>query len=67
MTTQSLLTIEKDIVERMFKRIHCQKPEVIQDAFGIGINTWVKIREGKAIRRSVAIRLLERLKREQVV
>jgi hypothetical protein len=47
--------------------IQCQKPEVIQSHFGIGLNTWVKLREGKAIRHSVAVRLLQRLQKEELI
>jgi hypothetical protein len=47
--------------------INCQKPEVIQSHFGIGLNTWVKLRDGKAIRHSVAIRLLQRLQRDDLI
>lgn len=51
----------------MTAAISCQKPEVIQDRFGIGVKTWVKIRDGKAIRYSVAARLIERLKRDRLI
>jgi microcompartment protein CcmK/EutM len=51
----------------MVATISSQKPEVIQDHFGIGVKTWVKIREGEAIRRSVAARLIERLTREALI
>ncbi|WP_226016336.1 hypothetical protein [Novosphingobium sp. FKTRR1] len=51
----------------MRQAINCQKPEVIQSRFGIGLNTWVKLREGKAIRHSVAIRLLQRLQRDELI
>lgn len=67
MTTPSLVTVDRMMVERMAATISCQKPEVIMDHFGIGVKTWVKIREGHAIRRSVAMRLIDRLKRDQVI
>lgn len=67
MTAQRLMQVEPGVVARMASTISCQKPEVIQDRFGIGLNTWVKIREGKAIRRSVALRLIQRLERDQVI
>ncbi|MCW1381396.1 hypothetical protein OLX02_01035 [Novosphingobium sp. KCTC 2891] len=52
---------------KMKSVITCQKPDVIQNHFGIGLNTWVKLRDGKAIRHSVAIRLLQRLQRDEVI
>jgi hypothetical protein len=51
----------------MAATVSCHKPEVIQDRFGIGVKTWVKIRQGQAIRYSVGARLLERLKRDQLI
>lgn len=67
MTAQRLIQVEPIVVSKMASTINCQKPEVIQDRFGIGLNTWVKIREGKAIRQSVAARLLQRLERDNVI
>lgn len=67
MTTPNLMTVDPQLVARMAATIQCQKPEVIQDRFGIGVKTWVKIREGEAIRYSVGARLLERLKREKLI
>lgn len=67
MRVQKLTQVEPEVVAKMRTIINCQKPEVIQNHFGIGLNTWVKLREGKAIRHSVAIRLLQRLQRDQVI
>lgn len=67
MTTPSLMTVDPQLVNRMMASISSQKPEVIQDRFGIGVKTWVKIREGQAIRHSVATRLIERLKRDPLI
>lgn len=67
MTTPNLMTVEPDLVAKMAATINCQKPEVIQDRFGIGVKTWQKIRQGQAIRYSVGARLLEKLKREQLI
>jgi len=67
MPIPNLTTVDPNYVRKMVDAINCQKPEVIQDRFGIGVKTWVKIREGKAIRHSVAARLIERLKRERVI
>ncbi|HQS96141.1 MAG: hypothetical protein B7X90_02490 [Novosphingobium sp. 17-62-19] len=67
MTTQRLIQVEPAVVHKMASMLNSQKPEVIQNHFGIGLNTWVKLREGKAIRHSVAVRLLQRLQRDQVI
>lgn len=67
MTTQRLTQVEPNVVNKMALVLRSQKPEVIQTHFGIGLNTWVKLREGKAIRHSVAERLLQRLQRDQVI
>ncbi len=67
MAAPNLITVDPDLVEKMASAISCQKPEVIMHHFGIGVNTWVKLRKGKAIRHSVAQRLLERLRRDQLI
>jgi hypothetical protein len=67
MRVQKLTYVQPEVVAKMRSVIHCQKPEVIQSHFGIGLNTWVKLREGRAIRHSVAIRLLQRLQRDDVI
>lgn len=67
MTAQRLIQVEPAVVHKMASILQSQKPEVIQTHFGIGLNTWVKLREGKAIRRSVAVRLLQRLQRDQLI
>lgn len=67
MRVQRLTQVEPDVVAKMRSMINCQKPEVIQSRFGIGLNTWVKLRDGKAIRHSVAVRLLQRLQRDQLI
>ena len=67
MRAQRLTQLEPDVVAKMRSVITCQKPEVIQTHFGIGLNTWVKLREGKAIRHSVAERLMQRLQRDQLI
>jgi hypothetical protein len=67
MSGYSVTLIEQSLVEKMASSVTCSKPEVIMDRFGISVNTWSKIRNGKAIRQSVAMRLMERLKREQVI
>ena len=67
MRAQKLTTVEPVIVAKMRSLIACQKPDVIQTHFGIGLNTWVKLRDGKAIRHSVAERLMQRLQRDHLI
>jgi hypothetical protein len=67
MRVQKLTYLEAKVIDKMRSIIHCQKPEVIQNHFGIGLNTWVKLREGRAIRHSVAIRLLQRLQNDDLI
>jgi len=67
MSSQRLTQLEPAVIHKMASVLKSQKPEVIQNHFGIGLNTWVKLREGKAIRHSVAVRLLQRLQRDQVI
>lgn len=67
MTIQRLTQVEPAVVSKMASMLTSQKPDVIQNHFGIGLNTWVKLREGKAIRHSVAVRLLQRLQRDEVI
>ncbi len=67
MTTQRLTQVEPAVVHKMASMLKSQKPDVIQNHFGIGLNTWVKLRDGHAIRHSVAIRLMQRLQRDEVI
>lgn len=64
MAEPNLIQIEPSLVEKMSSSVPSHKPEVIQAHFGIGVKTWVKIRRGQAIRRSVAVRLVDRLQRQ---
>lgn len=61
MAIQKLQYIHPYLVEKMVTMLPRQSPEELQNHFGIGVNTWVKIRKGQAIRESVAVRLIERL------
>ena len=60
-TESGLVHISAEIAERMRRRLSAQTSVAITDAFGISQNTWVKIRDGYPIRRSVGERLLRRL------
>lgn len=61
MAIQKLQYIDSCLVEKMTTLLPRQSPEELQNRFGIGVNTWVKIRKGQAIRESVATRLIQRL------
>ena len=39
MRVQKLTYLEAKVIDKMRSIIHCQKPEVIQNHFGIGLNT----------------------------
>jgi hypothetical protein len=67
MREQRLTGVPAEVVAAMRSAISCQKPDEIQNRFGISLNTWTKLREGRAIRHSVAERLIHRLKRDQVI
>lgn len=67
MAVQKMTGIEADLVDRMASVLPCQKPDVVMGKFGIGVNTWLKIRKGQPIRQSVAMRLIARLESEKLV
>ena len=54
--------ISRNIVEKMDLELRAQTAECVMDTFGISVNTWVKIKRGEPIRRSVGHRLVARLK-----
>lgn len=60
-TSGSMLYIDPEAVAWMRERLPAQTNEAITATFGISQNTWVKIRDGLPIRRSVGERLLARL------
>lgn len=56
-----MTVVDPAIVERMISMAPGHSAEIIQDKFGISLNTWSKLRKGAAIRLSVAERLLVRM------
>ena len=60
-TQPGLSTIDPAIVHRVRDALRAQTAECVMATFGISVNTWVKMRDGKPIRTSVADRFLERL------
>src|SRR3546814_3635677 len=75
MDLQSLLTsaddagrvpmcfLNRHVVEVMRSNLQAQTATCVMNSFGISVNTWTKLRDGKPIRRSVAERLIGRLGR----
>lgn len=49
------------IVERLRHQLRAQTTECVMETFGISAHTWMKMRKGMPIRRSVAERLLRRV------
>ncbi|HMP57002.1 MAG TPA: hypothetical protein PKD92_10575 [Novosphingobium sp.] len=64
MAEQRVACVEPRVVQMMLAMMPRQTPEDIQEHFGIGINTWRKIRKGEAVRASVVDRLLVRVERQ---
>ncbi len=48
-------------VEKLNGRLRAQTAECVMETFGISVNTWLKMRKGMPIRKSVAERLLQRV------
>lgn len=63
----AVLLIDDAIALAMHRVLPVQSREQVMDRFGISVNTWIKIRDGIPIRRSVAERLLERLRRDGLI
>ena len=64
MAEQRVARVEPRFVQIMLAMTPRQTPEDIQEQFGIGINTWRKIRKGEAVRASVVHRLIDRVGRQ---
>lgn len=64
MAEQKVVAVEPRVVQIMLAMMPRQTPEDVQAHFGIGINTWHKIRRGEAVRASVAHRLIDRVQRQ---
>lgn len=58
---QRMAVIVPEAVADMRVRLRAQTDAEIFDTFGISMNTWVKVRDGRAVRHSTADRLLRRL------
>ena len=53
--------VNPKVVEQLGGQLRAQTAECVMDTFGISVNTWVKMRRGMPIRKSVAERLLQRV------
>jgi hypothetical protein len=55
------VVIRESVVRDMERLLTGQTDEALSDRFGISYNTWRKIKVGKPVRNSLAIRLQSRL------
>lgn len=53
--------VNPSFVETLNGRLRAQTAECVMETFGISVNTWLKMRKGMAIRKSVAERLVRRM------
>lgn len=53
--------VNPKLVEKLRGQLRAQTSECVMETFGISANTWVKMRKGMPIRKSVAERLLRRI------
>jgi len=49
------------LVEKLRGQLRAQTAECVMETFGISVRTWMKMRDGMPVRRSVAERLLQRV------
>ena len=56
-----MAVIAPNAVADLRGRLRAQTDETIFDTFGISMRTWIKVREGRAVRLSTATRLLNRV------
>lgn len=53
--------VNPSFIEKMNARLRAQTAECVMATFGISVNTWLKMRKGMPIRKSVAERLVRRM------
>jgi hypothetical protein len=56
-----LCYVHPDLVRNARDRLRAQTADCVMETFGISVNTWVKMRDGKPIRMSVAERFVQRV------
>lgn len=49
------------LVKKLRSQLRAQTAECVMETFGISVRTWMKMRDGMPVRRSVAERLLQRV------
>jgi len=57
---KNLVQLDRSFVDMLEKYRSSNNRVSLMQSFGISANTWKKIREGKAVRASLAQRLIER-------
>ncbi len=63
--SQAMVTLPPEIVSHLLAHCPGRTDEALQPRFGISYNTWRQIERGAALRRSLAERLVERVRLEQ--
>ncbi|WCM25586.1 hypothetical protein NDN01_16235 [Sphingomonas sp. QA11] len=56
-----LCYVHPDLVRDARDRLRAQTADCVMETLGISVNTWVKMRDGKPIRMSVAERFVQRV------
>jgi len=56
-----LCYVHPDLIRNARARLRAQTADCVMETFGISVNTWVKMRDGKPIRMSVAERFVQRV------
>lgn len=59
--TVGLRPVKPHVADRMRRAVRGETDEILTEQFGISYNTWRKVRNGQAIRASVAERIEVRL------
>lgn len=60
-----LSLVHPQVVEKIGERLRAQTKECVMETLGISANTWMKMRQGMPVRRSLAERLLRRVGMDQ--
>lgn len=63
----TMCVVPSDIVNHLIDNCPARTDEALQPRFGISYNTLRRIERGEAIRRSVALRLVERVAAERLL
>ena len=62
-STSTMVCVDGISIESMTRALPAQTDASLMETFGISLNTWNKLKKGEPIRKSVAVRLIERLDR----